>query len=382
MKGNTMNTAVNPSLKKKYASRAIRHGQYWKLNIQVNGIRKSFYSKKPGDMGRKDCAQQALDWRMQDSTLDVVDTTLVHPLFQKYLQDKALETVNIYTIENRYKNHIRPVIGSIKIGQLSNQDLKRVITTAAAKGLSKKTVMNIRGDLSSFCGWLYDSEIRMDLSTKRAKIPASSKMKPKNVLRACDIYTLFHVETTLYDGAICKDYWIYAYRFQLLYGLRPGELMGLQWGDVDSTCIHIRRAINAKGRETTGKNDFAQRDLPLTKISRELLEQQKQYRHNTNNPNERIFGELTSICYRDRWNVYCKTNGIPYVTPYEIRHTFASINKLMPLWILDVLMGHAHEGISLGVYAHALEDDMEGVAELLDQNLTRQIEKGTPKVFA
>lgn len=377
-----MYTTVNQSLKKKYASRAIRHGQYWKLNIQVNGIRKSFYSKKPGDTGRKDCAQQALDWRMQDTALDVVDTTLVHSLFQKFLQDKTLETVNIYTIENRYKNHIRPVIGSIKIGQLSNQDLKRVITTAAAKGLSKKTVMNIRGDLSAFCGWLYDSEIRMDLSTKRAKIPASSKTKPKNVLRACDIYTLFHVDTTLYEGAICKDYWIYAYRFQLLYGLRPGELMGLQWGDIDADCIHIRRSITAKGRETTGKNDFAQRDLPLTKIARDLLDQQKQYRHNPNNPNERVFGELSSICYRDRWNVYCKTNGIPYVTPYEIRHSFASINKLLPLWILDVLMGHAHAGISLGVYAHALEDDLEGVAELLDQNLTRQIEKGAPRIPA
>lgn len=375
-----MRNATTASLKKKYASRAVRHGSYWKLNVQVNGVRKSFYSSKPGDEGRKECAMKALDWRMQDTSLDVTDTTLVHTLYQHFLQDKALETTNIYTIENRYKRHVRPLIGSIKIGQLSNQDLKRVISTAAAKGLSKKTLQNIRGDLSSFCGWLYDSEIRMDLSTKRVKIPASAKYLPKHVLRACDIYTLFHVDSTLYDGEIREDYWIYAYRFQLLYGLRPGELMGLQWGDVDTDCIHIRRSITAKGVETPGKNDFANRDLPLTAIAQDLLNHQQRYRHNKKNPNERIFGDLTSICYRDRWRVYCQTNGIPYITPYEIRHSFASINKLMPLWVLDVLMGHAHAGISLGIYAHALEDDMAGVSEMLDRNLTRQIENGKPSI--
>lgn len=69
-------------------------------------------------------------------------------------------------------------------------------------------------------------------------------------------------------------------------------------------------------------------------------------------------------------------NGLQYVTPYELRHTFASNNKLLETWILDEVMGHAHEGMSLGVYAHACEGDMDGVTDRIDGNLLKQIDRG------
>lgn len=165
----------------------------------------------------------------------------------------------------------------------------------------------------------------------------------------------------------------------MLYGLRPGELIGLQWNDVDeeNETITIRRSINAKGMQTDGKNDFAQRVLPLSKLAKQLLEaQNREYRTDPKDPTERIFGDYGSICYRKRWGIYCMYNGLQYVTPYELRHTFASNNKLLETWILDEVMGHAHEGMSLGVYAHACEGDMDGVTDRIDGNLLKQIDRG------
>ena len=52
------------------------------------------------------------------------------------------------------------------------------------------------------------------------------------------------------NGTVCQDSLIYAYRFNVVTGMRTGELMGLEWGDIDDNYIHIRRAINAKGITT------------------------------------------------------------------------------------------------------------------------------------
>lgn len=190
---------------------------------------------------------------------------------------------------------------------------------------------------------------------------------------------LFTREKTIYDNHVVKDYYIYAYRFQILYGLRPGELMGLQWNDVDyvNNTITIRRSINAKGTQTDGKNDFSYRVLPLSPLALQLLEAQNQeYRTEPKDPTERVFGDYGQICYRKRWGIYCKHNGLQYVTPYELRHTFASYNKKLETWILDEVMGHAHEGMSLGVYAHSADGDMDGITTRLDDNLIYQIKRG------
>lgn len=365
------------TLKQKYYQRVYKQGNQWKISVQHCGVRKTFYSSVPGEAGRRDCANKVIAWLEDENVSSISERTTVDKIYQQYLKDKALETTDIYTIENRYKNHIKPVIGSIRVLYLTVQDMKRVIMTAYKNfNLSKKTLKNLRGDLSSFCAYLDDANIRHDLSTARIKIPAGATPSHKRSMTAKDIYTLFTCNKTIYNGQVVEDYYINAYRFHLLYGLRPGELIGLEWGDFLSDSFTVQRSVNAKGQVTKGKNDFVYRTLPLTPMAKQLLKNQEKYRVSFHDKTERVFGDFGQLCYRKRWGLFCEHNGIPYITPYEIRHTFASVNKFLPEWILDVVMGHAHEGMSLGVYAHALDGDMDNVASLLDKNLTEQIERG------
>ena len=46
-------------------------------------------------------------------------------------------------------------------------------------------------------------------------------------LMACCVKVLFSVETRTYYGKLVFDEYIYAYRFAVATGLRPGELIGL-----------------------------------------------------------------------------------------------------------------------------------------------------------
>ena len=62
---------------------------------------------------------------------------------------------------------------------------------AYSKDFSEKALKNIRGVLSSFCLFLYDSDICYDLSTKNIKIPRSARKSVKNVLSPEGIYIVF-----------------------------------------------------------------------------------------------------------------------------------------------------------------------------------------------
>ena len=215
--------------------------------------------------------------------------------------------------------------------------------------------------LSSFCFYLDDSDIRNDLSARSIKIPKGAKKSHKQILSSVGIYQVFTCDNTFLRGEEVYDDLINAYRLGIACGLRPGEIMGLQWGDITDDTIHIQRAINEKGRQTSGKNEFADRLLPQTKYTRALFASQAAF-VGAHASTERVFGDYSEITYRFRFKRYCEHNGIDYVTPYELRHTFASIYKAaLPLWQLDELMGHVHPGMSLGVYSHPMDGDSDGL---------------------
>ena len=347
----------------------------YRLDIQVNHVRKTFYSSKKGDAACRECAKKALAWIHGDSTQKSYAIT-TDSVFQDFFSDKELVTSDIYNLRNYYKNHIYPVIGNIPVLQLSRQDLRHVINLAYDKGLSEKTLKNIRGVLSGFCLYLDDSSIRDDLSVRSVKIPKGAKKSRKKILTAEGIYQVFTCNNTFLRNEEVYDDLVNAYRLEIALGLRPGEIMGLQWGDITDNYIHIQRAINEKGKQTDGKNEFADRFLSQTEYTRTLFAAQAAFR-GAHSLTERVYGDYSEITYRFRFKRFCEHNHIDYVTPYELRHTFASIYKnALPLWQLDEIMGHVHPGMSLGVYSHPMDGDSDGLVNLLEAELSKQIERG------
>lgn len=265
---------------------------------------------------------------------------------------------------------------------MTRNDLRRVINEAYRKGLSEKTLSNIRGVLSGFCGYLDECDIRNDLSTRFVRIPQNAKKSNKQSLTAEGIYLVFSCDYTVLNNEEVYDDLVNAYRIGIALGLRPGEIMGLQWGDITDDYIHIQRAINAKGMQTSGKNAFANRFLPQTRFTRGIFNAQARL-FPTLNPTSRVFGDYSEITYCARWKRFCAHNGIAYVTPYELRHTFASIYKtLLKTWILDELMGHVHSGITQGVYSHPLAGDMDKVVPILEQGLNDQYNRGKKQILS
>ena len=68
---------------------------------------------------------------------------------------------------------------------------------------------------------------------------------------------------------------------------------------------------------------------------------------------------------------FCACNGLPVCTPYELRHTFISIAKVLPAGLVKSLVGHSQDMDTFGVYGHELEDDTARRADALDGMFAR-----------
>lgn len=248
-----------------------------------------------------------------------------------------------------------------KISSLTDQHLQDIINSAYAKGLSKKSLCNLRATLVAFIKYCRKCKVTT-YHPEDIIIPKGATSVRKQILQPEHLITLFTVDTTVRANERVYDEYINAYRFQVLTGLRPGELLGLMWKDIKGNTVRIARSINVYGEITRGKNENAVRSFALTELSQKVLDEQSE-----RSTDSHIFGNCKESAYRDSWKRYCEANAIPYVTPYELRHTFVSIAKSLPEGHLKSLVGHSKSMDTYGIYSHAINGEQQETAIMLNE---------------
>lgn len=171
---------------------------------------------------------------------------------------------------------------------------------------------------------------------------------------------LFTADSRIFRGKQIYELYINAYRFEVATGLRPGEVIGLEWADVSGDCASVKRSVNRSGEETSGKNKNAQRSFTLTPLARWILHIQKEKMFELGIRSDIIFpnedGEhIKQATYYKRWVAYRDGAGISKASPYELRHTFVSIAKQLPEGLLKPLVGHSKDMDTYGVYSHEVK---------------------------
>lgn len=162
--------------------------------------------------------------------------------------------------------------------------------------------------------------------------------------------------------------------------MRPGEIIGLERKDISAGTVHLKRSINVDCDETSGKNDNARRSFVLTPVAQAALALQfamlKKYQIESKYVFPDKYGEhiLPSVYYK-HWVRYRDYVGIAKASPYELRHTFASIVKRLPEGYLKQLVGHSKNMDTYGTYSHEMDGDMETTAALVN-DIFKDIFKG------
>ncbi len=333
----------------------------WRINVQKDGERKSFYSSVSGRNGQREANAKADAW-LDD---DIADGNIKsRDLFKSYIKNlKEIIREDSARKEESYGNKwILPVIGNKKIIKVNDDDLQTILDNAYVAGLSKKTISNIRATAFSFIRFARRKKVTTYYPDE-VKIRKDARVGERKILQPEDLVTLFTSDETVFKGKVVTDPYIHLYRFAVLTGLRPGEIYGLKRADRKGTKLYIRRSINEKGDVTEGKNANAIRMFQLTPSAIAEWDAQKKL-----TPfNEQAFYDGHPKGLLRYWQRYCAHNNIPYVTLYEIRHTFVSIVKELPESWLKPLIGHSKAMDSYGTYGHEVKGEREATANKIEQ---------------
>jgi len=151
-------------------------------------------------------------------------------------------------------------------------------------------------------------------------------------------------------------------------GMRKGEILALQWKDIDleNRIIHAEKTRDHKGRIFSCK-DNERRDLPINNVLYALLSKEKNKKGN-------LFKNLE---FKKSWYGLLRRSNITNFRFHDLRHTFASYLVMEGVDITTVshLLGHSKIQMTMK-YAHLSPDHrkkaLERIGNFIDTCLNKK----------
>jgi len=182
-------------------------------------------------------------------------------------------------------------------------------------------------------------------------------------------------------------------------GLRLGEVVGLEWTDIDfgKKSISITKARQYVPEYETYDKDpktkHSRRKLQISDGALDVLRAYKQEQEETRlnlgdkwQDTGKIFTQLNGLPMFPKtpshwFNKWLKQEGLPHITFHQLRHTHASILIANGVDIATVSErpGYARMTTTVNRYTYAIKSRDAIAADILDDILTKKPDKGHPK---
>jgi integrase len=278
-------------------------------------------------------------------------------------------------VRSHLKCYIMPELGKLRLDQFGVENQQMFITRmpgrATEKAVSRKTILNVLGTLSTILttahDWGYNCE---QIRLTKLRLP------PRGTAYEAPHFTVEQVQKIL---AIAQEPWRTMFCIFMMDGLRAGEALGLQWPDIDfeRNLLHIRRSA-WYGRLQTAKSESSETVLP---IPNPLLKVLKVYREQWK-PNPQGFLFVTRNNRPPSSNKVVEYHLWPILDALEIdrcgvhafRHTHTALlldSGATPK-VVQRQLRHSDARTTLEIYGHVVGDAhraaVEKVASIVDPN--------------
>lgn len=291
----------------------------------------------------------------------------------QWLENYIRPSVKVRTYE-RYKliieQHIKDKIGGMELDALSPLVLQSFITELlqngnrkTGKGLSANSVNAVISVIQSSLKTAHLLGLTTEYTADKLKRP---KLKEKPV----ECFTLAEqkqIEQAILNGKKDK---LYGILLCLYSGLRIGELIALQWSDID-----FAKGILTVSKSCHDGKDSLVSDEPKTTTSRRVIPLPKQLlpilkgiKKKSHSPFVvSANGKPVSVrSYQRSFELLLKKLKISHKGFHSLRHTFATraLECGMDVKTLSEILGHKNPTVTLNRYAHSL---MEYKADMMNK---------------
>lgn len=316
------------------------------------------------------------------SNIQFPENMLVSEWYKYWIAVKE-KTVRLNTLDNyidRYRVNIEPVLGQKLLRDVSTIDCQRVLNRMADEGYKNTSIMQAKATLHNMLDYAYQNNVlSKNPCTKVVQYNIGEKSSNREALSIDEQRKILK--------AISGNKYEKQYRFALQTGLRAGEIIGLEWKDVDwkNKTISIERTCRYKyklkeWRIGEPKSRNGKRIIPLTEEAMEILNEQKRIDHSLKmielKWKDTIFlrpdGKPANNTELDiELYTVCKKNGLSKISMHILRHTFATrcAEAGMIPKTLQMILGHSNIATTMNIYVHATEDQKKKEMNMVEEAL-------------
>jgi integrase len=278
------------------------------------------------------------------------------------------------------KNHILPVFGNLQINEINRLMVKDFLMKKSNAGFASSTVTHMKNAISGVLNMAVDDEtIAVNPAHRLGKAIHAKSMR-------LEIDPLNKEELALLLAAFKKHYPRH-YPMALTLartGMRLGEVIGLQWGDIDfnGRFINIQRGLSRSKIETPKNGKPRRVDMSL-QLTETLMELRQQIRIETVKKGwgqlpEWVFisedgTHLDGSHWRSRiFNKALERSGLRRVNVHSLRHAYASmlIQAGESLAYIRDQLGHHSIKVTVDIYGHLAPEGNKAAVDRLDDDAT------------
>lgn len=310
-------------------------------------------------------------------------------LAEEWFTEYAALNLRVSTFEEMRKltKRVYPALGHLRIDKITARQIQTFLNSLAKDGanmltgkpLSPKTIHHHLELISDVFGYA----VKMELVSNN---PCSKVAIPKGEVKEKQIYSQEEMALLLtkMDGEPLK---YKAFFYLMAYtGFRRGEMLGLEWKDIDfeNNIISVKRTSNQTAElgiyTDTTKTKRSQRTLKISPYIMEMLKALKaeqdaevlklgDYWVETDRLFTQDNGEPQHPNTTYTWlKRFCKRNNLPFYGLHSFRHYAASslISAGLDVTTVSGALGHTNSGTTLNIYSHMFQTAQARVSEAMD----------------
>lgn len=287
--------------------------------------------------------------------------------------------------------HLVPAFGSVRLASLRPAHVERLMVSMAEDGLSPRSVGYAWATLNNALGHAVRRGLVGRNICNQVEKPGQAPARPVAL-------EVEEVRRLLAEARRSSRHWA-LYHLAVTTGMRRGELLALEWSDVDLVegFCRVTKSQDTLGRITEPKTETSRRRVPLAPGDVEVLELHRaeleehiarceEYGRRWDG-SERVWPSVRGTptgarnLYRDFKAVIRRCNTVdkelvepPLVRPvafHALRHTAATLalRAGVPVHVVSRRLGHRDAAVTMRIYAHVLADQAQAGALELDELL-------------